>query len=203
MLASDHPVVSGTIIWGTLNLGIKTPSKTQNTIKQLIQRPHPGAVPSSMLARPILCRPKAHEVQCHHLCLHAQILSRFQKAQYALSPRPHTGVRLVRGLPNRGTVSASFENPPAAPSAVPRREGKLRLARDPSWRTETVTHPLSGAGAFITNHSTACCGCQTASVATQHSRRAQSPVRQLWSLCRYFRRCSSPVRTCRGLCGHA
>ena len=96
---------------GHHNLGIKIPPKTQNTIRQPGQRSHPGAVPSSMLARPILCRPKAHEVQCHHLCLHAQILSRFQKAQYALGPRPNTGVRLVRGLPNRGTISASFETP--------------------------------------------------------------------------------------------
>ena len=96
---------------GHHNLGIKIPPKTQNTIRQPGQRSHPGAVPSSMLARSILCRPKARGVQCHHLCLDVQILSRFQKAQYALGPRSNTGVRLVRDLPSRGTISASLEGP--------------------------------------------------------------------------------------------
>ena len=96
---------------------------------------------------------------CHHLCLDAQILSRFQKAQYALGSWPNTEVRLVRGLPGRGAISASPEasppRPPAArlisaspedkrqpsenkqvppsaePSAGPRFEGKLYLGRDP------------------------------------------------------------------------
>jgi len=122
---------------GHHNLGIKIPPKTQNTIKQPGQRSHPGAVPSSMLARSILCRPKAHGVQCHHLCLDVQILSRFQKAQYALGPRSNTGVRLVRDLPSRGTISTSLEGPRRGPwprvaspprprvRGCPRRTGEL------------------------------------------------------------------------------
>ena len=148
---------------GHHNLGIKIPPKTQNTIRQPGQRSHPGAVPSSMLARSILCRPKAHGVQCHHLCLDVQILSRFQKAQYALGPRPNSRVRLDRGLASRRAISTSPEasppRPPAArrisaspegkrltlgehensptrpsPPARPRCEGKLRLVRGPLGR---------------------------------------------------------------------
>jgi hypothetical protein len=52
-------LLSGTIIWRHPNLGIKMPLKTRNTIKQLGQMPHPGAVPSSMLGRQILSSPKA------------------------------------------------------------------------------------------------------------------------------------------------
>ena len=124
---------------GHHNLGIKIPPKTQNTIRQPGQRSHP--------------------VQCHHLCLDVQILSRFQKAQYALGPRPNTGVRLVRDLPSHGTMSASLEGPRRGPwprvaspprprvRGCPRRTGelyprpspprglglrrKLHLARDP------------------------------------------------------------------------
>ena len=103
----------------------------------------------------------------------------------ASPPRPLTahhisaspgGKRLTLGEQEN---SASFEDPSAEPSAGPRYEGKLRLVQDPPQQTRTVTHPLNGTSAFITNRSAAWCGCQMASAATPHSGRDRSPVRLL------------------------
>ena len=164
---------------GHPKLGIKMPKKMQNTIKKLNPRLHPGTVPSSMLVRPnpfqVPKRPNTHS---------------------AHGPTPEYGS-------SEASQTVGQSPPQSKPSSAeltagPRRKRKLRRARDPPRRTGTVTHPLSGTGAFITNHSTAWCGCQTTSAATQHSGHDRSPIRQLRSLRHHSRRCAGlpcPART--------
>lgn len=103
---------------GHPNLGVKTPSKTQNTIWQPSQRP-PGAVPSSMLG----C-PNPLQVKVPSRCL-AIIYAwtpksspGVKKPKYALGPRPNTKVRLVRGLTSRRATSALLEASPPRPPAA-------------------------------------------------------------------------------------
>ena len=60
-----------------------------------------------------------------------------------------------------------------------------------------MTQPLDGTGAFIANHSVEWSRSQTASAATPHSGRDQSPVHLLWSLCHYSRHCVDMRRAVR------
>ena len=110
---------------GHHNLGIKIPPKTQNTIRQPGQRSHPGEVPSSMLARSILCRPKAHGYSAIIYAWTSKSSPGFKR------PNTHSAHGPTLEYDSSETSQAAEQSPPRSRvlAEAPGRASHLHLAR--------------------------------------------------------------------------
>ena len=106
---------------GRPNLGIKTPSKAQNAIKQSGPKQPPRRILKSQ-GEPSSSNPKEKKYYSGKKDYSALKSSpSFKEAQCALGPRPNTEERPARGLlATRGSISASPEASPPRPLAARR-----------------------------------------------------------------------------------
>ena len=142
---------------GHHNLGIKTPSKAQNTIKQSGLEQPPRRILKAKTSRlpPIRRgrrttrrpnplqdpkRPNMHSAHGPTLKYDPSEASPSRLLIARCNSASPEGRRPTLGEP---TDSASFEAPSTEPPAGPRLGGKLRLARGYPWTDGTATHLLT------------------------------------------------------------